>query len=467
MKIVLVTIFYPPARIGGTEIYTHALAKALRKAGHHVQVVCAENWGQGESYWNGYSDTDYESVPVRRLAFNWEKAPDVNRYLYDNPFLANQLETYFAEWQPDLVHITSCQTLSASAIAAAKRAGLAVVVTLTDFWFICPRVTLVRGDGRLCDGQVEAYECLKCLLLGTKLYSGSKTVLGPELSQKFLTGLSHRWWLSRWRGLRGMAFNMENRRTTVRDALKQADCCIAPSHAVKRAFEQNAFTTPIQVIPHGNDLEWLATYHGKTPSPKVRIGYIGQILPIKGVDVILRAFNTLPKDAPVELYIHGPLDKNSWYSKELYELAAGQTRIHFEGPFKRAELGRILSNLDVLVIGSTWNEPYGLVIQEAFATQTPVIASNVGAIPESVQDEMNGLLYQAGDDLDLARQLRRVIEDNNLLRRLRAGISPVKTMESEVSDLTRIYEALASRTTAAGSGDAELFGQSTRLPNPA
>ncbi|MCC7162914.1 MAG: glycosyltransferase family 4 protein [Anaerolineae bacterium] len=450
MKIQFATIFYPPTHIGGTEIYTHALARALQKAGHQVRVLCAENWGQGKAYWNGHIDEIYENVPVRRLALNWTQAQDVNRQLYDNPVIAKRVQGYLEEWQPDIVHVTSCQTLSTSIITTAKQLGFPVVVTLADYWFICPRVTLVRSDGENCDGRVQAHECSECMLGGTKIYSLSHALLPPTVHQKFLTGLSRQWWLARRRGLRGMALDIKDRREMLHHALNQADYCIVPSAHVKRAFELNDFNVPIQITPLGDDLGWLSAYQGKTRSEKTRFGYLGQILPFKGVDVIVRAFLALPPELPAELYIYGPLRQNDPYVAELQQMAAGHSNIHFKGPYKRSELAEVLANFDVFVFGSTWNEPYGLVIHEAFATQTPVIASNVGAIPESVQDEINGLLYRGGDSTDLSRQMRRIIEQEGLLSRLRDNIQPVWTMDREVVKLVKIYERAQKSKAATG-----------------
>lgn len=245
-----------------------------------------------------------------------------------------------------------------------------------------------------------------------------------------------------------MALDMEDRRATLRHALNQADYCVVHSAFVKRAFRSNGFNLPIHVIPPGNELEWISDYRGKTSSEKIRFGYLGQILPFKGVDVIIKAFLSLPPELPAELYIYGPLRKDDPYAASLQQMAAGQPNIYFQGPYQRSKLPEVLANFDVFVLGSTWNEPYGLVVQEAFAAQTPVIASRVGAIPESVQDDKNGLLYRGGDSADLARQMRRIIEQPGLLDHLRANIQPVKTMEREVVELVKIYEDVQKPKTA-------------------
>lgn len=460
MKVLFITLFYPPAHIGGTEIYTHAVARQLQQTGHQVQVLCAENWGQGNAAWNAWFDESYEGIAVRRVCLNWKKARDVNRALYFNPLVALHLQTFLREWQPDLVHVTSCQTLSASVITAAKQAGIPVVVTLTDFWFLCPRVTLRRSDGQLCDGRVDASVCLDCMLRQTKAERWSKALLPHHAQQSLLTRVSQAGWLTRGPGLRGLALNIEDRRETLHQALRQADSVIAPSHFVKTAFRQNDFDVAIDVIPHGNDLAWAAPNQTKTASKAIRFGYIGQILPIKGVHCLIDAFQRLPKHVSAELHIYGSLDKDAVYVASLREQARDNLQIYFNGPFQRAALGRVFAGLDVLVVPSLWHETYGLVIQEAFAAHTPVIASAVGAIPEFVHDNVNGLVFEMGNVQELARQMQRVIDEPTLLPRLRDGILPVKDIQAEVAQVLNVYARLLART-----HDATTKAMQTEQPN--
>lgn len=441
MKILFLTHFYPPNHIGGTENYTHGLAKGLIEAGHQVNVLCVEEWAQGERYWNGYTDDVYEGVPARRLKLNWTKAPDVNRYLYDNPLMAQYLKTYLAEWQPDIVHVTSCITLSASVIAVARQVGLPVVVTLTDFWFICPRVTLLRGDGKSCDGQVTEWECLECLLNGAKAERWSKRVLPPTTAIKFLGAISKHGGITRLAGLRGMAMDISQRRVVLRRALEEANRVLIASQVALDLFRRNGFLIPIAIVPYGHDLSWLGAYTGKSPSSAVRFGFIGQIAAMKGPQLLIEAFRNAFETGKARLFIYGNLDKDPLFSRQLRSLADGCVDIEFRGTYPHAASSQIFADMDVLVVPSLWND-YPLIINEAFATQTPVIASDFGGMSEVVRHEVNGLLFKRGGREDLEAQLKRVIAEPDLLARLRAGIPPVKSMEKSVEEMIAIYDQL-------------------------
>jgi glycosyltransferase involved in cell wall biosynthesis len=170
MRILFITHFFPPTRNAGTENYTLGLAKAFLNKGHDVEVLCAEDWDFGESYWNGVTQGFYEGVLVHRIHLNWLKASNPNRILYDSPLVEEWLDQFLREQKFDLVHITSVITLGIGVIRSVKRARLPLILTLMDFWFICPSIQLLRSDGSLCDGNTSVWQCQSCLLAKSHLF---------------------------------------------------------------------------------------------------------------------------------------------------------------------------------------------------------------------------------------------------------------------------------------------------------
>jgi glycosyltransferase involved in cell wall biosynthesis len=98
-----------------------------------------------------------------------------------------------------------------------------------------------------------------------------------------------------------------------------------------------------------------------------------------------------------------------------------------------------------LVVPSLWYENSPNVILEAFAHGTPVIASNHGGLSELVQDGRNGLLFPPGDAASLGRQLQQLLDEPDLLPRLRLGIPPVRSMAEELDALEELYRSVLSR----------------------
>ena len=84
-----------------------------------------------------------------------------------------------------MVHITSCETLSASVLDIVKKHHIPLVLSITDFWFLCPQINLLRSDGENCDGTTTPWDCLQCMAQNSKIYRLSQKVL-PEKVQKFL-----------------------------------------------------------------------------------------------------------------------------------------------------------------------------------------------------------------------------------------------------------------------------------------
>lgn len=442
MKVLFLTHLYPPTGVGGTEVYTHGLAAGLVQNGHEVQVLCTGDWDDGPRHWNGHVDCVVERVPVRRLRLNWTKAPDVNRHLYDNATIAAYLARYLAEVRPDVVHVTSCNTLSASVIAAVKRAALPVVLTLTDYWFMCPQVTLLRSDGRPCDGNVPPVECLRCLLHDAKAYRWLTRVMPTPTALCLLDVLSRVGGVTRLPGLRGMALNMIDRRAVLRRALAQADRVLIGSESARRLFVENGVSRTIDVVHYGHDLRWLDDYSGKSPSAATRFGFVGQISPMKGPDILIEAYKEACRVGEARLLIYGNPDRHPPFGRRLRSMATGRPDIEFRGSYAHAESARVFSEMDVLVVPSLWHD-FPLVISEAFAAQTPVIAADFGGMRELVRHGVDGLLFERGSVADLARQIRRVLSEPGLLARLRAGVPPVKTMRDAVVEMEEIYRSVA------------------------
>lgn len=445
MRILLITSFFPPTQTAGTEKRTLGYALSLQKLGHQVQVICAGRWNEDAEYWNGYTDETYQGVPVRRVHLNWTLAPDPNRYLYENPIAQDHIIAWMMDWKPDVVHITSCVTMSAGVIQSARDLGIPVVLTLTDFWFICPRINLVRPDGSLCDGQTTASDCLSCMLAETRIYQGLRRALPLPVVMTILTAASRHPSLSRQRGLRGMALNMEHRKAYLAQLLQMADIVTAPSKIVSELVK-NALPHPqtIHVIHSGHDLSQLKPLPPKTHGHPVRIGYIGQIIPVKGVHTLIAAFESADfGTGEAELVIFGDPTKEPAYFQQLEGLTKKNTAaINFAGAFPHQRLGEALAEIDVLVVPSLWHENNPRVIQEAFACRTPVIASDVGGISEFIEHDKCGLLFERGNVDDLAEQLRRVVDEPALLQRLQAGIPPVRSIEDEISEFEEIYRGL-------------------------
>ena len=445
MKILFATIGFPPRHWAGTETYTAAIAQELLKRDHEVQVLCCGDWETGTNYFNGSSDDSYKGIPVHRLNLNWAKSPDPFRYLYNNPVVAAYLVGYLDGVEPDLVHVTSCETLSASVLHVVKEAGLPLILSHTDFWFLCPRRTLFRSDGNLCDGLTTDWDCLRCQLRDTKAYRWSSRVLPEKSVSKLLTTISRYPLLTRQRGLRGLVGDMADRKAYLGQAVKLPDRRIIASPFVHDVFVANGIEKPIKIHAYGHDLSWVGDFTGKTLSNVINIGFVGQLARFKGIHLLLQAARSIQDELGhrFKLSIFGDMQLEPNYSAELRALAADMDNVEFCGTYPHDQSARVYAGMDVLVVPSLWYD-FPLVIYEAFAVKTPVIGTNLGGIAEAITHEVNGLLFERDNVDDLASQFRRIIDEPGLLNRLQAGIPPVKTIAEEVTEIEEIYYDLVS-----------------------
>jgi glycosyltransferase involved in cell wall biosynthesis len=432
--------------VAGTASYTASIAAGLARAGHRVRVICVGEFADGPQAFNGSTVETLDGVTVTRLNLNWKRGPDPNRYLFDNPLVENYLAEVLASDPPQLVHLTSAYTLSASALRAVQARGIPLVVTLTDFWFLCPRVILMRADGSLCSGQTTPWECLRCLLQDSGMYRRAASILGDETLRPAFTWASHQPVISRQRGLRGLALDMETRKATLPPLLEQAEVVISPSRFLAEVFRANGLQHDIRIVPYSHKLDWVAELKPRQPGERLVFGFVGRIVPAKGVHVLAQAAAQLPAGLPARIVVWGDTAQEPAYTSALPQPGPERPALELRGRFSREQLAAVYGEIDVLIVPSLWYENTPLVIQEAFAAGIPVIASHMGGMAETVRPEVNGLLFEPGNAAALAAAMTRLAQDRPLLDRLRAGIEPVLTVEEGLRQLETIYqEVLAPR----------------------
>lgn len=153
---------------------------------------------------------------------------------------------------------------------------------------------------------------------------------------------------------------------------------------------------------------------------------VAAVIPGKGHDVLLDALAHVA-GFPWQCRCVGSLDRDPAFVQRLRRraVAAGlDERVHFPGPQAEAALARSYASADVLVLPSR-AETYGMVVSEALARGLPVVAADVGGVPEALGHGADGfrpgLLVPPEDPVALGDALRTWLEDAGLRRRLRAA----------------------------------------------
>jgi glycosyltransferase involved in cell wall biosynthesis len=400
----------------------------MQSQGHDVMVMCVEDDYAESVERLVWADDTYEDIPVRRLWFDRSTAPDPPRWEYDNPWIGTHVRHVLTKRRPDVFHLIGGYLMTGSTLRAAQEMRVPTVVTLTDFWFFCPRIQMWRSNGRRCDAVPEAGTCVRCLAEERRRYRLPGQI-APGIMGTF------------WKMHRGAVARIEERRRFLRQTLNQTDRIISPSRFLHRFSVQSGIAPEkMAFVRQGRDFPYGMAEKAVRPSDGyLRVGYLGKVAPHKGAHVLLSAARRLP-DAPMEIHIYGDAAGYPSYEARIRRAIGRDRRLHWEGPFSKEELPEVLGALDVIVIPSLWFENSPNVILEAFGGRTPVVVSDIGGMAELVHHEVNGLHFGVGDEADLARQLRRLVEEPDLLALLRRGIPAIKPVAKEMEELVQIYD---------------------------
>ncbi|MBI3786230.1 MAG: glycosyltransferase [Deltaproteobacteria bacterium] len=430
MKITIAVHHFPPNFRGGAELLAYRSARELQKRGWQVDVVCIEHIDRGPVNAVAWRDDECDGLPVHRLDFDLAAAADPWRWSYDNPWIGEHLETWWKANRPDVVLLIGGYLLTASVLFAARRLSIPAAVRLTDFWFLCPRITLLRSDGSLSKPPIDPVRCAQCL--------------GEESRRYRVSGQLFPAWMRRyWRTRTAAADRIRSRTQLLREALDIPRVLITESAFLRDVFvDAGVSASRFVQIRQGTDPIFVP---GPEPSPSrlLRVGYFGQLIPAKGVHVLIDAVHRQPELA-LRLDLFGDTSRMPDYTLPLQRKTAADARVRWRGLLRDPRAIRdALHDLDVVCVPSVWYENSPNAILEALAAGVPVVTSNLGGMAELVQHGINGLLFPPGDATALGEQLRNLATTPGLSLRLRSGINPPKTTQNEVDELESILQSVA------------------------
>ena len=440
MKIVMSVSHYPPTYVAGVELYARRLARWLAGHGHSVEVVCVEKI-DAERHPLVQTDED-DGVIVHRLGLRLAGTSEHLGMRFRDEALGEWFADYLGRTRPDLLHSHSSYLLSGSLVEAAKRVGIPVVITLHDSWFFCSRINLLRSDGERCVERATPGDCTWCLMAERRRYRLVDAItkrLGQSQYRRSSRSIFPRWPLDRT-----LLGKLEDRESYLIQTLKAADKIViigqlAGDLLAARGIPSNR----VQFVTPGIDL---ANWQGRPRPPRqpgLRVGYLGQVAPHKGIHVLIDAFSRVSgPERSLDLQIYGDLTRFPEYVAELHKRAAGNPRIRLCGPYDNRTVEDVLSRVDVVVVPSVCFETRPVVMMEAAIARVPTIASCLPNMQYQIRHGVDGLLFAPGDADDLARQIQRLLDEPGLLERLAEEIQPVRTTDDELAELEDIYHSI-------------------------
>lgn len=369
---------------GGAETVFFNTMSLLKQHGHTVIPFCLKNkknlYSEYESYF-----VDYPELSESTLA---TKIKNIPTFLY-NKRAADQLEKLIINEKPELAHIhLMFNSLSVSILPVLRRHNIPTIMTVHDYRLICPAYTFRNSNGDICE------KC-KCGLYLNCIFSKCSN---GNIPNSILLSMD-----SYFRSFFYKPIDYIDKFIFVSKFSLQKHIETDISYKMKSTHLYNF--TPIETK--------------KTDEKKDYLLYFGRISYEKGIQTLIDAMTELPRIS-LKIVGTGPLLKTIQHKP---------SNVMFEG-FKQGEdLKTYIRNAKFVIVPSEWYENNPLAVIESMAIGTPVIGSNIGGIPELIQDSVTGYLYQSKSKNDLITTIKKAYTLNN------DEYKKMTTLGKEFSDL--------------------------------
>jgi len=299
--------------------------------------------------------------------------------------------------KPDIVHVNGFHHhLTSSIFIACKKNKIPTVVTFHDSHFVCPTATLIKGKNDYCKNM----DCMN----GNIIPCIKNKCFNNSLLKSSIVGLEY-------------LFRKKLNFSDIPDAF------ICPSNylfniAVKSGIPEDKLFV-LNNFVNLKYLDILPTYSNQN-----YFLYVGRLVKEKGLEHLLKAFRHISK---IKLRIVG----QGAYRNDLEKIAKdlNLSNVEFLGFKCGDELEKEYKNCIATVLPSVCSEIFGLTTLESFMHGKPVIASNIGGLPEIVKDRFNGLLVSPGNSEEIKQAVLKLY--NNKEMTLKMGVNARKILEEK------------------------------------
>jgi hypothetical protein len=245
------------------------------------------------------------------------------------------------------------------------------------------------------------------------------------------------------------------RRTAMIAMLNRCDRVLAVSDFVREKFLSmglegpRARTLPIgsrinSMVAANRELVFAPEPFAENPRRPIRLFFLGYNNHYKGLHVLADALELLTPEylRRLDVFIHAHNGESiRWRFERLRPRLAALT---YQYAYDYSDIPWLLGGRDLVVVPSVWWDNAPQTVFEAFGCAVPVLGADLGGIPDFVKHGHNGLLFRGNDRYDLARRLVECVRDPTLLDRLRANVTPPKTIEDHAAEVETLYRDLLS-----------------------
>jgi glycosyltransferase involved in cell wall biosynthesis len=375
LRIGIVSNYYPPHFIGGYELGCKEVAQRLKARGHDVKVLTS-------TYKVGGRSDDGEVYRWLKVLPPWEPVSSLGQVIKREISSRRVMQRFCALFKPEVVYVWNPVGISLSIVSLAQESNIPVCYFVSDHWL-----------------------------------SNWETDFGYEM-----------WKLVPARTHRRVALD------TVRSTLNSLGRTPRPQppdlrhvHFASNFLKQEALQAgkPVaeaQVIHWGIDADLFQP--AETTATPLRLLYVGQLMPHKGVHTAIEALGLLVKDANFKsatLTIAGvgvDPDYESRLRAIVSELGLADN-VSFAGLVPRDQLASLYRQHAILILPSIWDEPFSITVLEAMSSGLAVVGTPTGGSAEILNESVNALIFPKEDARKCAEQILRLWQNPQLLETIR------------------------------------------------
>lgn len=369
MKILLINKFHYMR--GGSETYYFAQAEILKAKGHEVVCFAMQDDKnlpcKDEKYF--VPNIDYNKKNNFKTKFD-----AVNSFFY-NSVAAQNMEKLIQDEHPDVAHVGLLnRQITFSVIEVLKKHNIPVVMTMHDLIFACPNYTMLT-HGNICE---------KCLS-GSVINCVKNKCVKDSVSKSALAACEKRYLLNK-------------------KYYDLIDLYITECNFYRQLMKKSKVTSS-RIITRTNPLPINQKYKFNKQYGDY-ILYFGRFSKEKGIMTLLKAHKETGCKRHLKIVGAGPMLEEM----NLYIQQNSLSNIELPGPIYGEKMEQIIEGARVIIVPSEWYENCPYALFQSLAKGKIIVASRIGGLPELIDDEKTGFLFEPGNANDLNEKIDRVFE---------------------------------------------------------
>ena len=421
MKILLVSASDLFSSYGGGQVYVKNLVDQLIQQGESPIIATP--------YSDGIRATDYKGCRVINFGV---------------PLTAETTYNILAEIKPDIVHAHGFKAIFAE---SCRKLDIPCIITAHHGGITCPAGSLLNYRDEICMIRANQNDCLPCVLKNIRggIWIWPLVRLLPLKLRGYLGKLMKKLpFIYFVTPVLQASYSIRQKELEWSLIHQNASLIIAPSNEIARNMIINGVDAEkIKVVPHGVPLP--KNFHNtvvNTPERSFKFFYVGRISYVKGVHVMLAAFNESKINAELHI-IGGAGNRNEErYMRRQTKKYKDDARIKWQGKISYQNIYDEINKYDVMIHPAIYLEVFGLNIAEALAMGKPVIATRCGGPEMQIEDGENGWLIPPNDKERLTEKIEFVVKEFPLQTFIGSRTNPT-SIEEHCVELQKLYKSIS------------------------